>query len=255
MDFSFSLLGGVLIGIVMGSLGAGGSLLTVPALIVFLHQSPAAAGTGSLIIVSSTALITGVSYFRRGQVHWAHVWRFIVVGAAPLMVGSYLAHNTSKTLMLWGFATVLLAAAVLLVVGTLLPENQHTLPSPLWSMRLVTAAAVSGFLTGLFGVGGGFLIVPALIGFLGYSAQRAAGTSLMIMAFMSVGALLARAGVRPHPDWLILFEFSLAAVFGSLLASWWAKRLSSRTLTRIFAGFLVVIACYTAFLAAGGGGT
>jgi len=110
---------------------------------------------------------------------------------------------------------------------------------------LVTATAV-GLLTGFFGVGGGFAVVPALVIALGFAMPVAVGTSLLVIVVNSASALLARAGQGIHPDWVLLGTFSLAAIVGSVLGGRVASRVAPRTLSRAFTALLVLVALYTA---------
>jgi len=113
------------------------------------------------------------------------------------------------------------------------------------ALKVVGAGTVVGFLTGLFGVGGGFVIVPALVLALGFDMTTAAGTSLLVIVLNSVIALVQRYDGNPMP-WDAIIEFLVMAVPGVFFGTWLGRRVSGPTLARAFVGLLVVVAAYTA---------
>ena len=113
-------------------------------------------------------------------------------------------------------------------------------------LKVVVTASAVGLLTGFFGVGGGFVVVPALVLALGFTMPVAVGTSLLVIAINSTSALLSRMGHGVHLDWLLIGVFTLAAVVGSLLGGRLATRVSPQRLTAAFTMLLVAVALYTA---------
>jgi len=256
---------GLLIGLSLGALGGGGSILTVPALVYLLGQDTRSATTGSLLIVGVTALAGLAAHARQGRVRVAQGLVFGMLGVAGSWAGSRLSAGVAPNLLLAAFsALMLVVAAVMYSRGRRArhtPANapgatdlcsQPVLTVAPWSCDcpraarvLVTATAV-GLLTGFFGVGGGFAVVPALVIALGFAMPVAVGTSLLVIVVNSASALLARAGQGIHPDWVLLGTFSLAAIVGSVLGGRVASRVAPRTLSRAFTALLVLVALYTA---------
>lgn len=234
---------GLLVGIALGSLGGGGSILTVPALVYLLGQTPAAATTGSLIIVGLTSLVGLVPHVRRGNVRVGRGVAFGVLGVVGSYLGSRLATDVPDAWLLSAFSVLMLVVAVLMVRRH---RSGHTRPSvpdeQTRPVRVVIAATVVGLLTGFFGVGGGFAVVPALVLALGLSMPVAVGTSLLVISINSATALLARLGNGVDLDWVVIGAFSLFAVAGSLLGYRVAARTSPQRLTWAFVAMLVAVA-------------
>ncbi len=245
---------GLLIGLSLGALGGGGSILTVPALVYVIGQDARAAATSSLFIVGITSVIAALGHARSGRVHWGVGVAFGITGIAAGFAGTAVNRLVDPDVLLLGFAAVIVVAAVGMLANSgdeTLPQGEGDAPQPArrWRAgrigRIVGASLLVGFMTGLFGVGGGFVIVPALTLALGMSMPQAVATSLVIISINSTGALLARAGTA-HFDWAVIIPFTLAAVAGSLGGKLVADRISGATLTRAFAVLLIAVAVYTA---------
>jgi len=238
---------GLVVGLALGSLGGGGSIMTVPALVYLLGQTPAAATTGSLIIVGLTALIGAVPHYRRGRVHLLGGIAFGVVGIAGSFAGSRLAAGVPSAVLLTAFAALMLVVAVLMwrrLRRT--PTASVSSVARIRPVPLVLAATGVGLLTGFFGVGGGFAVVPALVLALGLEMPTAVGTSLVVIALNSASALASRLGNGVSLDWAVVGGFALFAIAGSLLGARVTERVSARTLTRAFVVMLVAVAAYMA---------
>ncbi|MEQ6902927.1 TSUP family transporter [Nocardioides sp. YIM 152588] len=273
---------GLAIGAVLGGLGGGGAILTVPALVYLLDQPAAAATTGSLVIVGASALSGVASYVASRQVRWRVGLVFGLVGLPGAWVGSRLNHSVDENVLLLGFAALMVVAAAAMVsdriggrrrgapdeppaargggsVSTLARTDETTRTSASPVAVAATALGV-GLLTGFFGVGGGFVVVPALVVVLGLPLPVAVGTSLMIVAINSGTSLLSRIG-GPSVDWQVVVPFALAAMVASVLGKQLASRLPARQLAIGFAALLVAVAGYTAWqsidalTADGGSGT
>lgn len=247
---------GALIGGVLGGLGGGGAVLTVPALVYLLHQPVAEATAGSLVVVGASALAGLATYARSRLVEWRVGALLVVVGLPATSVGTLLSHRVDPDVLLLGFAGVMLLAAVpLFRDGPGADPAEPPGPTAAAARRTpwvptVLAATVVGALTGYFGVGGGFVVVPALVLGLRLPVQRAVGTSLLVVAANAALALGGRvAGADLDPE--VLVPFAAAAVGTSVVAARWAPRLPARPLRRGFAALLVVVAVDTALAAAG----
>ena len=249
MDLVWILLLGLLIGAVLGGLGGGGAILTVPALVFIVGQSAEEATTSSLVIVGLTAAVGVLSYLRARRVGWRLALTFGAVGLPATWWGSFLNHRVDGDALLLGFSVLMLLAAVAMIVDGSRAPQAAVLPvqstGPSWPAIVIVALLV-GLLTGFFGVGGGFVIVPALVLVLRIPMHSAVGTSLAIVALNSATSLLARAGTA-HFDWQVIVPFTLAAMVATLAGKRVADRLPARRLQVGFAMLLILVAGYTAW--------
>lgn len=253
---------GLAIGLALGALGGGGSILTVPALVYVLGQDTRSATTSSLIIVGVTSLIALVPHARGGRVRFAQGLLFGLLGIAGSVAGSALSVRVDPDVLLTAFAALLLVVAVLMLrrarsgrggtqATSRLPAEPMLTLHPLACdcprvVKLLLTASLVGLLTGFFGVGGGFALVPALVLVLGFSMPTAVGTSLLVIAVNSASALTARVSTGVGQlDWALIGTFALAAVVGSLVGGRLTARTDPRRLTTAFAVLLVLVALYT----------
>lgn len=236
-----ALLAGALVGLALGSIGAGGSILTVPALIYLLGFSPAEATTASLIIVIVTSLTALLAHARAGTVRWRAGLLFATAGLLPAAAAGLLsAHIPAAVLTLTFAALAVLAGLHMLRRRT--PAANGTVSAP----RATGAGAALGAVTGFLGVGGGFLAVPALVTALAVPMSAAVGTSLLVIIANALVALAARATTEVSLDWALIMPFIATAVLGA----WDGKRLSAKvrpaTLQRVFGGLLLTVAALMA---------
>jgi uncharacterized protein len=240
---------GLLIGVMLGALGGGGSILTVPVLVYLLGQEPHAATTGALLIVGITAAAGMIAHWRAGRVRLAPGIAFGVLGVAGTYAGSRLSSSVPPDLLLSLFAGLLLAAAAAMVrrrPGT--ARRQERADGSTVGRRIlkITAAATGvGLLTGFFGVGGGFVIVPALVLVLGFGMPAAVGTSLLVITINSAAALTVRLGSQAGLDWALLAVFTAAALAGVLAGHRVASRVDPSRLATGFTVLLIVVAGYS----------
>ncbi|MDR6978403.1 putative membrane protein YfcA [Streptomyces sp. 3330] len=232
-----ALVAGGVIGLALGGLGGGGSVLAVPALIYLVHFTPAQATTAGLVIVSLTSVTALVGHARDGNVVWRTGLLFAAAGIVPAVIAGAAAGRLPDALLTVAFAAV----AALAAVRMLRPANTG-LPGPVDPRKAGAAGAGLGTVTGFLGVGGGFLAVPALVGVLGLPMRRAVGTSLLVITINSMAALTARAGSGAHLDWAVVAPFTAAAVLGAWDGKRLAQRLKGRTLQRVFAYALLAVA-------------
>lgn len=247
MTLALTLLLGAVIGISLGALGGGGSILTVPALVYVLGESARSATTASLVIVGVTSVVGAIGHARAGHVRWRAGLTFGLVGVAASYAGTALNHHVDSNVLLLAFAGLMLvaAAAMLRRAPDAEPAAEVAAGSVGTAVKVIAAGLAVGFLTGFLGVGGGFVIVPALVMALGFPMPVAVGTSLLVIALNCAAALGARAGQGSF-DWAVIIPFTAAAVVASLAGGFIAERVNARTLTRAFAALLVVVAVYTA---------
>ena len=239
---------GLLIGLTLGALGGGGSILTVPALVYAVGESARSATTASLVIVGVTAAVAVVTQARAGRVRWRAGLALSAAGVAASFAGTALNARVDPNLLLGCFAGLMLLAAAAMLAksrsGSAEPEEPRADHSRMEvAVRVVAVGLAVGFLTGFLGVGGGFIVVPALVLTLRYPMPDAVGTSLLVITLNSVVALVARAGSSAF-HWAVIVPFTIAAVAGSLGGQGVARRVSAEQLTRAFAGLLLAVAAY-----------
>lgn len=240
---------GLLIGVVMGALGGGGAILTVPILVYVLGQQPAAATAGSLVIVMLTALAGVGSHARKGNVRVRDGLVFGAVGVVGSLVGSKLSAAVSAPVLMTAFGVLMIALGTLMIrrrgQGG---ESAGAGPDGGGTRRglgvLIATATGVGFLTGFFGVGGGFAVVPALVLALGFSMPVAVGTSLLVIVLNCLVALGARVGGGVSIDWPIILTFSAFGAIGSIAGGRIAARVDPRKLSLAFSVLLFAVAAY-----------
>ena len=241
---------GLAIGLAVGTLGGGGSVLAVPVLVYILDQPVEQATTTSLLVVAAGAVAGGLSHARAGRVCWRHAGSFTAAAIPGIVAGTLLAEAVGGPLLLGGFAVVMLAAArATWRKADEAPEAEGTWEGggacpPLRLPRDLVAGAAVGFVTGLFGVGGGFLIVPTLAVALAFTMRTAIGTSLAIITGTSLLGLVSHLAAGRELDAEITAAMTVACVGGALLGAAGARHVPQRALGRAFALMVVAVAGY-----------
>jgi uncharacterized membrane protein YfcA len=229
------------IGLSLGLMGGGGSLLTVPALVYLVGQTPQAAVTTSLAIVGANSLM-GASFHRaQGTLNWKIALTF---GGAGMLV-SYLSAGLSK-MMPEAFLLIAFAVIMLLVGGLMLTRtgNDPVEMSQPRSLPVVIASGAGvGLMTGILGIGGGFLIVPALVMLVGLPMQMAVGTSLIIIAMNSLAGFLGHAGDGSLNVTMTVI-FTAAGLAGTFAGARLNKHLPAEKLQKVFAWFVILLAIF-----------
>jgi uncharacterized membrane protein YfcA len=238
--------GAVAIGVSLGLLGSGGSIITVPVLVYLLGQDEKVAIAGSLFIVGSIALVGSLQYIRLRMVDWRNVVIFGLPGMAGTWLGALLSAWVPGIAQLTLFALVMLVAAYLMlrpVELTAVEEGSHRA-----AWKIATDGLLVGVVTGLVGVGGGFLIVPALVLLGGLPIHTAVATSLVIIALKSYSGFAKYLDVLGAQglvlDWPVLLVVTALGVVGSLAGAHIASRLPQQQLKKGFGLFLVVMGVY-----------
>jgi hypothetical protein len=315
---------GALIGLSLGALGGGGSILTVPALVYVLGQSAHGSTTASLVIVGLTSLAGAGVHMRAGRVRLGAGLVFGVVGTGGSYLGSRLSASLAPEILLAAFSVLIALAGVTMLrrgssprsegrpaavgsflggwtggalarrgIASLVPNwawarhGAHLAPvgAPLVTpaqahggtrtgradegyrdlgvpavvggagvgaatrispVRVLAAATVVGLLTGFFGVGGGFVVVPALVLALGFDMPTAVGTSLLVIAINSATALVSRLSAPMSVHVSLLAVFTAAAVAGTFAGGYVASRARPDKLVRAFSFLLMAVAVYVA---------
>jgi hypothetical protein len=259
MPLLIAVLAGLLIGLSLGALGGGGSILAVPVLVYLLDQSPVAATTASLLIVGISAAAGAVAAHRRGNVFLGRGFAFALVGTVGAALGATWSVLVNPDVLLVSFAALMLVVAVVMLARRGRPTADLHVHEPIIeisphfscdcprALKVLVTGLVVGLLTGFLGVGGGFIVVPALVLALSLSLPQAVGTSLLVIAVNSAAAFVVRVGHGVHVDWVPVVVLTAMAVAGSLLGARVATRLPARTLSVGFAVLLLGVACYTAW--------
>lgn len=264
-------IGAILMGLSLGLIGGGGSILTVP-ILVYLFQVDAVLATAySLFIVGLTSLVGSVSHMKLGNIHW----RTAIVFGIPSIISVFLTRSlivpripdpiltlgasanggsafvmTKSVGLLLLFAIIMVMAAYTMIKPAkkavaadtkVIDENVE----PKFNYPLILAeGAVVGLVTGLVGAGGGFLIIPALVLLAKLPMKKAVGTSLMIIAAKSLIGFVGDMNGNEVIDWNFLAIFSSIAVGGILLGSWLSKRIPGEKLKPAFGWFVLVMGTY-----------
>ncbi|CAM2007910.1 sulfite exporter TauE/SafE family protein [Acanthopleuribacter pedis] len=232
----------LLVGVSLGLLGGGGSILTLPILLYVLGVEVHAAIAMSLFVVGVTAVVGAVQHARRGNVHWRTGWWFSVGGMGGAFLGGKLGAQLSPTLLLSLFAALMLVTAGLMLRGKKTLVTPGAAPRRQLVRVLLEGFVVGGF-TGMIGAGGGFLVVPALVLLGGLPMREAVGTSLMVIALKSFAGL---AGYLSHIaiDWALALGVSAAAVAGSFIGARAVHRVAPDQLRRVFAWFVLAMGVF-----------
>ena len=246
----------VLIGISLGLIGSGGSILTVPVLVYLLHIEPVSATAYSLFIVGITSLVGSYFYYKKDLINFPTVavfglpalvavflTRYYLVPIIPselLTLGSFVV--TRQIFIMVLFAFLMLFAAISMIKKGKSNTTDETLKFnfPL----ILLEGSVVGVLTGMVGAGGGFLIIPALVLLAKLPMKMAVGTSLMIIAIKSLIGFLGDLGGTTQIDWTIIIEFSIFTVIGILLGSFLTKYISNTKLKPAFGWFVLFMSIY-----------
>lgn len=252
----FALIGALAVGISLGLFGSGGSILTVPVLVYVLEHPDKVAIAESLAIVGSIALLGAIPYARAGLVEWRTAILFGLPGMVGTYGGAWLGGLVAGYVQLLVFALVMLLAAQRMwsrsraqakgAGGGETPQEADAAKRPV--LKIGIDGLWVGILTGFVGVGGGFLIVPALVLLGGLPMRRAVATSLVVIALKSAAGfwkyLGVLAGTGAGVDWTVIGLFILVGFFGSLAGKAISGRVNQAALQRGFAVFLVVMALF-----------
>lgn len=241
------------IGLSLGLFGGGGSILAVPILIYVMGVESSAAIAMSLFIVGSVSLLGVVPYARRGCVNWRIATTFLPTA----MVGSYLGSRLvnlpliTDAMQLTSFGAVMLAASLLMISKG--SGKERTVPANMSGFSVPTASQFPGLLlipaegfgvgiiTGFVGVGGGFLIIPALVLLSNIPMKTAVGTSLLIIACNSATGFIGYLN-QISVDWVLMLSFTLAAGIGTLIGSTLSKSVEASRLQKGFGYFVLTVA-------------
>ncbi|MCK5336496.1 MAG: sulfite exporter TauE/SafE family protein [Gammaproteobacteria bacterium] len=244
------IISGLITGIVLGVFGSGGSIVTTPALLYMLNVEPKAAIAMSLGIVGITATITAFQHWRLGNVNLKITAVFGLFGVIGTYAGARIGVFTPVVIQLGVFALVMYAAAWKMLKSE---PGHKSLGSAaaecldgncdLQYMHIAFHGIAVGVLTGIVGVGGGFLIIPSLVLLSGLSMKHAIGTSLSIVAIKSFAGFAGYVGAI-EIDYQLMAGFSVIAIAGSVAGSMISQKISGEKLKKGFGTFLMLVASY-----------
>lgn len=246
----------VLIGVSLGMIGGGGSILTVPVLVYMLHIDPVPATAYSLFVVGLTSLVGSVTYMKKNLVSYktALVFavpafiavyltrRYIMPAIPPVIIDLGSFHITRDILIMVLFAVLMVLAAISMIKNKR-PELEYDKTEFNYPL-IITEGFIVGVLTGLVGAGGGFLIIPALVILAKLPMKMAVGTSLLIIAAKSLLGFLGDIGSSLIINWTFLAGFSVFAVSGIFIGSYLTRYVTAARLKPVFGWFVLVMGSY-----------
>lgn len=228
-------------GTTLGLLGGGGSILVVPILVYIVKVEPKIAITMSLAIVGLTGFMGTFRHYKNGNVLVKLAFQFGAMTMLSTYLGTYLAKFLTGQMQLFIFAGIMLLASI-----SMLKNGKEVKIKNTSNLTIFLAASVVGIVTGLIGVGGGFLIVPALVNFFHVDMKKAVGTSLLIIAINSligfVGNIINSPGLEL--DYQFIAIFTALAIVGSQIGSTLTHKLPQEKLKKIFGYFLIVMGAF-----------
>ncbi len=235
------------VGLSLGLMGGGGSILTVPIFVYVLGYDPKLAIAMSLPVIGITSLVGAISHWKAGNANLRTAFTFGVIAMTGAFGGARLARLLSGSVQLTILATVMLAAAISMfrsarrsaTSGANAPDAPRTMPIGL----LIPVALSVGVLTGVVGIGGGFLVVPALVILARVPMKQAVGTSLLVIAMNSASAFAGYLGHVEFP-WTFMLGFTAVAVCGIIVGTYFVRYVSQAALKQSFAVFLVVMGSF-----------
>lgn len=246
----------ILIGVSLGLIGGGGSILTVPVLVYILGVNPVLATAYSLFVVGSTSLVGAVTYMKKGLVNYKTAFVFAIPSfIAVFLTRKFLVPALPDPLVTIGdaiitknigimvfFAIIMLAASYSMIKGKkgsvgLEEEMRFNFP------MIAVEGLVVGVITGIVGAGGGFLIIPALVLFAKLPMKLAVGTSLLIIAAKSLIGFLGDISTQTI-DWQLLLTFTLLSIVGIFIGSALSKKINEQALKTGFGWFVLVMGIY-----------
>ncbi|WP_099024187.1 sulfite exporter TauE/SafE family protein [Mycolicibacterium palauense] len=231
----------VVVGITLGILGGGGSILTVPLLAYVAGMDAKAAIATSLLVVGVTSAVGAISHAKAGRVHWRVGLIFGAAGMTGAYLGGLLARFIPGTVLLIGFALMMVATAIAMLRGRKpAAYGESRGGHSLHPVKIIAEGLVVGLVTGLVGAGGGFLVVPALVLLGGLPMPIAVGTSLVVIALKSFAGLAGYLSTV-QIDWAMAGMVTVAAVIGGLLGARMTSLVNPESLRKAFGWFVLIM--------------
>lgn len=248
----FGYVSAVLMGLTLGLLGGGGSILTVPILVYLFAMNPIDATASSLFIVGMTAALASIQYFKRNEVNIGAGIRFVLAGSVGIFFSrSFLLPRLPEEIFTWGsfvflkedlvltlFAGLMVTAATSMLKTSRGARAQENKPNP---RGIAALGAVIGAITGFVGAGGGFLILPVLVRWVGLPMRVAAGTSLVIIAINTLFGFTVSLAQGIRVQWGLQISFLALAMAGSWVGARWSRSVNEKILKKAFGIFVLVV--------------
>ena len=229
------------IGVSLGLIGGGGSILTVPILVYFLGVEAHEAVGMSLAIVGATSLFGAYLHYRKNNVNFASGLLFGIAGTFGAFLGSPLTKRVPPDILLLIFGVLMFVVAISMLWRKKQKANKTPPRQVLW--KAIAAGFGVGVLTGFLGVGGGFLIVPALVMFGGLAIKEAIGTSLLVIFLNCAAGLIGHAS-QNYFDWSLTALVIILAVGGAGLGTILSHRLAANRLQKMFAVLVLAVSLF-----------
>ena len=252
-------IGALLVGLVLGLIGGGGSILTVPVLVYFFYLNPVTATAYSLFVVGSSALVGALRNMQKNLVVFktafvfagpalvmVFVTRKFIIPAIPEQLFSIGGLLITKSLAIMVFFAIIMLLASVTMIRNRKPEKEQVALNPANHALLVIQGIVIGFITGMVGAGGGFLIIPALVILAKLPMKKAVATSLFIIA---INSLIGFTGDISNImiDWSFLFLFTALSIIGIFIGIWLNKFFDGKRLKKAFGWFVLVMGIYVIY--------
>lgn len=238
---------GALVGAITGLVGAGGGIVAVPSL-VYIAGIPLPTAVSTSLIMGALAPLGAIIPRLRGGVDWRTAGAVVIGGIPAAFAGTFAGSLLPDEIVLVGFAALMLLAGTQMLRGRRGAAGERQVRPPLWTLRALGVGVAIGFLTGLLGVGGGFITVPALVALLGLPLRLAIGTSLVVTVVNALAGIAAHASVT-QPDWVIALAFGIPSVIVAFVSGLVARRLPERVLRICFATLVLLAGIGTAIQA------
>ena len=240
MEILGALIAGIFIGSVLGFIGAGGAMLAVPIMIYGFGFEPSIASTAALAVVGAAALSGASAKIKTKQIYYRDAFAIWAIGLTTNLGFSNVADNLPEDFIAIGFSFVLIFAG-LSMLGSPLTTVKKRMSWPV----LIAVSLLIGSITGLFGIGGGFLVIPVLVFGFGTSQSIAAGTALLVIAINSLTALIGHHALVSEVPWGIPLAMGIAAVTVAQIASRIKLPIPDSQLRKFFAYFLFAVATFS----------
>ncbi|MAL60471.1 MAG: permease [Flavobacteriaceae bacterium] len=249
--------GAFVIGIILGLIGGGGSILTVPVLVYLFYINPVTATAYSLFVVGISALVGAISNIKKQLIDF----RTAIVFSIPAFIAVYVSRkyvlpaipeelfNVGEFLLTKNIAIMVFFAIIMLVASvSMIRDSKETVERPLQKIAynyplIIVEGLVVGILTGIVGAGGGFLIIPALVLFAKLPMKKAVATSLLIIAIKSLIGFIGDIETL-NIDWYFLLTFTLISTIGIFIGVWLNKFINGKKLKKSFGWFVLIMGIY-----------
>ena len=249
-------LASLIIGLSLGLIGGGGSILTVPVLVYLFGVDPVLATAYSLFIVGSTSLVGAFPKYKNGEINIktaiifgipsivsVYATRAFIVPAIPSTIMNLGSWTLTKPLLMMMIFAVLMVFASVSMIRSKDKNSQDEGPQVFNYPMILLEGAIVGILTGLVGAGGGFLIIPALVLFSKLPMKQAIGTSLLIIAAKSLVGFTGDLG-KQTMDWTLLLSVTALAIIGIFIGNALGKKVSAESLKKGFGWFVLIMGIY-----------